>query len=165
MTGPRSRRLAATIKVTSIVALVLLLYGAPKAGPSTTSQRQDAVSSAKGRIYIFRIVRSFGAHLDDTVVINGAAIHRLGAGNGIYCDVPPGDYTVGLSQHKARPLKVSVAAGQQQYICVMLHARSSVTPRSGALSSDQSFDIRLLNPDYGTQRIREYHLTKADCQP
>jgi hypothetical protein len=72
---------------------------------------------------------------------------------------------IGVSRHKNYPLKVSVAAGQGQYVCVMLRHLGGVAPRSGALTSDQSFDIRLLEPGYGAERLREYRLTEANCQP
>ena len=47
----------------------------------------------------------------------------------------------------------------------MLHTQAGVAPRSGELTSDQSFDVRLLQPGYGAQRVREYHMTEGKCQP
>lgn len=124
-----------------------------------------ATPAAKGRIYIFRAVRSYGAHIDDLVTVNGTSIQKITPGNGIYCDVSPGEYVIGLAKRKAQPIKVPVAAGQPQYVCVMLHHRGGTTPRSGAPASDQSFDIRLLDPRYGAERAAQYHLSPANCQP
>ena len=128
------------------------------------AQAKTPIPADKGRIYIFRMVRPFGAHIDDYVTINGLSVKRITPGNGVYCDVKPGDYVVGLAQRKAPPLKVSVAAGHDQYVCVMLHHRGA-TPRSGALGSDQAFDIRLLDPAYGAQRAAQYQFSPANCQP
>ncbi len=111
------------------------------------------------------MVRSYGAQIDDSVTVNGTSIQKITPGNGIYCDLAPGEYVLGLAQRKAQPIKVSVTAGQRQYVCVMLHHRGGATPRSGALASDQSFDLRLLDPAYGAQRVGQYHLTAANCQP
>jgi hypothetical protein len=46
----------------------------------------------------------------------------------------------------------------------MLHHLGGVTPRGDALTSDQSFDARLLEPAYGEQRVKEYQLTQGSCQ-
>src|SRR5260370_37466277 len=108
------------------------------------AQGQDAMRSGKGRIYVFREVRSFGAHIDDYVTINGVPVQRVGPGTGFYCEVTPGDYVISVFRHKTYPLKVSVAAGQRQYICVMLHHLGGVAPRGGAPTFDQSFHVRLL---------------------
>ncbi len=120
--------------------------------------------SGKGRIYVFREVRSFGAHIDDYVTINGVPVQRVGPGTGFYCEVTPGDYVISVFRHKTYPLKVSVAAGQRQYICVMLHHLGGVAPRGGALTSDQSFDVRLLEPGYGAQLVKKYRTNEAKCQ-
>ena len=146
-----------------IVALVVMATILPRA--NQVLAEGTSASASKGRLYIFRMVRSYGAHIDDSVTINGASIQKITAGNGIYCDVPPGDYVVGLAQRQAKPIKVSVMAGQRQYVCVMLHHRGGATPRSGVPASDQSFDLRLLDPSYGAQRAGQYHLTPANCQP
>lgn len=145
----------------ALVALALMLLAN---SPYCVLAQTSAAPKAKGRLYVFRMVRSYGAHLDDYVTINGASIQKIKPGNGIYCDLPPGDYTVGLAQRKAQPIKVSVLPGQRQYVCVMLHHRGA-TPRSGALAADQSFDIRLLDPAYGAERAAQYHLVPASCQP
>jgi hypothetical protein len=150
----------------AIAALILSLCGSSRAAETSTApitQGLATLQSNKGRIYVFRMIRSFGAHIDDFLTIDGATVQRITAGNALYCDVDPGDYLLGLSRHKTRPLKVSVTAGQEQYICVTLHHGDGISPRQGAPSSDQSFDMRLLEPAYGAQRIREYHLTQADC--
>lgn len=119
----------------------------------------------KGRLYIFRTIRSFGAHIDDYVTVNGKSVARVSPGNGFYCEVDPGDYVVSIARHKTQPLKVSVTAGNDQYVCVMLHQQDGTAPRKGAPPSDQSFDIRLLEPGYGAERIAQYHITHASCQP
>jgi hypothetical protein len=116
-----------------------------------------------GRLYVFRPIRSFGAHIDDYITVNGIPVRRVTAGTGFYCDVSPGDYVIGVARHQTYPLKVSVAAGQPRYVCVMLHHLGGVAPRGGALTSDQSFEVRLLEPGYGSQRAHEYHLTQANC--
>lgn len=125
-------------------------------------QEQNAASG--GRLYFFRPIRSYGAHIDDYITVNGISVNRLTPGAGFYCDVPPGDYEIGVARHKTNPMKVSVAAGESHYICVMLRHLGGVAPRGGALTSDQSFELRLLQPGYGAERIREYHLSQANCQ-
>lgn len=135
-------------------------------GPSTktTVQRQPAMSGGMGRLYVFRPIRSFGAHIDDYITVNGVPVRLVTPGTGFYCDVPAGDYVIGVVRHKTYPLKVSVTAGQTRYVCVMLHHLGGVAPRGGALNSDQSFDVRLLEPDYGAERVEQYPLTRAKCQ-
>ena len=156
----------------AIAALVLSICGAPYAAsaqklPSDkhVAQEPSEMPRGMGRLYVFRVVSSFGAHIDDYVTVNGVPVERVRPGNGIYCDVRPGDYVIGVLRHKTYPLKVSVAARQRQYICVMLHHLGGVSPRGGALTSDQSFDVRLLEPGYGAQRLRGYRITPANCQP
>jgi hypothetical protein len=125
----------------------------------------STMASGMGRLYVFREVRSLGAHIDDYVTVNGVPVHRVTPGTGFYCNVSPGNYVIGVARHKNYPLKVSVMAGQGQYVSVMLRHLGGVAPRSGVLTSDQSFDIRLLEPGYGAERFREYRLTEANCQP
>jgi hypothetical protein len=117
-----------------------------------------------GRLYVFRPVRSFGAHIDDYIMVNGLPVQRVKPGTGFYCDVSPGDYVIHVHGHQSDHLKVSVKPGQRLYICVMLHPRDGVTPRRGALTSDQSFDVRLLEPAYGEQRVKQYPLTHGSCR-
>jgi len=155
----------------TVAALILSLWGSPYASPAQAlpsdkplAQGQYAMRSGKGRIYVFREVRSFGAHIDDYVTINGVPVQRVGPGTGFYCEVTPGDYVISVFRHKTYPLKVSVAAGQRQYICVMLHHLGGVAPRGGALTSDQSFDVRLLEPGYGAQLVKKYRTNEAKCQ-
>jgi hypothetical protein len=124
----------------------------------------NTITSGMGRIYVFRPIRSFGAHIGDYVTVNGVSVHLLTPGTSFYCDVSPGDYVIGVARHKTYPAKISVAAGQSRYVCVMLHHLGGVAPRGGAVTSDQSFEVRLLNPDYGAQRMRGYRLTKVKCQ-
>ena len=146
-----------------IAALVLLFSGwtlAASAQPAT-----PATMAPKGRLYIFRMVKSFGAHIDDYVTINGKSVARVSPGNGFYCDVDPGDYIISISRHKTHPLKVSITSGHEQYVCVMLDQRDGTGVRGGAPNSDQSFDIRLLEPGYGAERVAQYHMTRANCQP
>jgi hypothetical protein len=128
-----------------------------------THQLSSAPSSA-GRLYIFRPIRPFGAHIDDDVTVNGLPVHRLAPGTGFYCDLAPGDYLIAVARHKTKALKVSMEAGQKQFVCVMLHNADGVAPRGGGLTSDQSFDVRLLAPDYAVHRVQEYPLTRANCQ-
>jgi hypothetical protein len=61
-------------------------------------------------------------------------------------------------------LKVSIAAGQKQYVAVTLRHSGGVSPRCGGLTSDQTFDLRLVQPEYGVRRAHEYRLFQADCQ-
>lgn len=123
-----------------------------------------ALPVGTGRLYVFREVRSFGAHIDDYVTINGLPMHRVTPGTGFYCDIPPGNYVIGVARHKTYSLRLSVAAGQSEYVCVMLHTQGGVAPRGGALTSDQSFDVRLLEPAYGAERALEYRLVQIRCQ-
>src|SRR5260221_2952024 len=102
-----TRRLAYCVD--PVVLAVALLSAMPCCTHKVFAEATAA--PAKGRIYIFRMVRSYGAHIDDSVTINGASIQKITPGNGIYCDVTPGDYIVGLAQRKAQPIKASVCAG------------------------------------------------------
>jgi hypothetical protein len=156
---------------TLIVAttLLLLVYGSwhPASAqelPKDKPISQSTIPGSMGRFYVFREIRSFGAHIDDDVTINGVPVQRLSPGMGFYCDVRPGSYVVSILRHKTNSLHLSVASGQSQYICVTLSKRGGVAPRSGALTSDQSFDVRQLEPDYGAQRIQEYRIVHATCR-
>ena len=164
-------RFLTVVPCVAIAALILSLGGAccPASAQNLPSdkevaERQSQIPRGMGRLYVFRVVSSFGAHIDDYVTINGVPVQRVGPGNGFYCNVSPGDYVIGVARHKTYPLKVSVVTGQRQYICVMLHHLGGVAPRGGALTSDQSFDVRLLEPGYGAQRVQGYRLTRANCQ-
>jgi len=128
-------------------------------------QEEGAVARGMGRLYIFRPIRSFGAHIDDDVTVNGIAVYRLIPGSGFYCDVAPGEYVISVASHKSSPLKVSLGAGQSIYVCVMLHHQGGVSPRGGALTSDQTFAVRLFEPNYGARRAHEYPLTLRNCRP
>ena len=130
-----------------------------------TAHEKSVIAAGKGRLYVFRPIRSFGGHIDDYITINGVPVHQLTAATAFYCDVSPADYVIGVARHKTNLKKVSVAAGQSRYICVMLHHLGAVAPRSGALTSDQSFDVRLLELNYGAKRIQGYRLIQANCQP
>ena len=88
--------------------------------------------SGIGRLYVFREIGSFGADIDDDVTINGVPVQRIRPGTGFYCDVRPGSYVMRVLRHKADSLNLSVASGQSQYICVMLHELGGVSPRGGA---------------------------------
>lgn len=118
-----------------------------------------------GRLYVFREVRPYGAHIGHYVTVNGVPVQRLGAGSGFYCDVAAGDYVVGIAGHESDALKVTVTAGQWQYLRVSMRVQGAVAPKSGAMNSDQSFNVRLLAQDYGAQRAHEFHLSRASCQP
>jgi hypothetical protein len=131
----------------------------------STQEPGKLTTNGTGRLYVFRMVKSFGAHLDGDVAVNGAPVQRVSPGSGFYCDVTPGSYTIDVLDHKTKPLKVLVKAGQHQYLCVMLHHVIAGSPRSGGLTSDQVFEIRLLDPEYGARRIVEYHLSQVKCVP
>ena len=161
--------LGTQLKVLAVV-LFMSLFGMSHASAEglrsdkATPQGQSTGSGSTGRLYVFRMVRSFGAHIDDYVTINGVPIRRVSPGSGFYCDISPGDYVIGVWRHKNRPLNVSIAPGQRQYVCVMLHHLGGVAPRGGALTFDQAFDSRLLDPGYGAERVRQYRMTEANCQ-
>jgi hypothetical protein len=144
---------------------VALYVGQELPSDKSIGREASTMASFMGRLYVFREVRSSGGHIDDHVPVNGVPVHRVTPGTGFYCNVSPGDYVIGVSRHKTYPVKVSVAAGQRQYVCVMLRHLGGIAPRSGALTSDQSFDVRLLEPGYGAERLREYRVTEANCQP
>ena len=145
-----------------IVALIFSPYGSR--GLASAQESQSAMPSGMGRLYVFREIGSFGADIDDDVTINGIPVQRLHPGAGFYCDVRPGSYVLGVLRHKADSLNLSVASGQSQYICVMLHELGGVSPRGGSLTSDQSFEVHKLEPGYGAQRIQEYRLIHATCR-
>jgi hypothetical protein len=145
-----------------IAALLCSPYGSRC--PAFAQESQSTMPGGMGRLYVFREIGSFGAVIDDDVTINGVPVQRLRPGTGFYCDVRPGSYVVSVLRHKAAALNLSVASGQSQYICVMLHELGGVSPRGGALPSDQSFEVHKLEPGYGAQRIQEYRLTHATCR-
>lgn len=125
---------------------------------------ESAIANGMGRLYIFRPIRPFGAHIVDYVTVDGIPVHRLAPGTGFYCDLSPGEYVISVAGHKTSPLEVSLAAGQASYVCVMLYHQGGVSPRGGALTSDQSFVVRSFEPEYGAQRAREYPLIRETCK-
>jgi len=129
-----------------------------------SAQEQNNKTQEGGRLYIFRPIRSFGAHIHDYITLNGVPAYRLTPGTGFYCDLPSGEYVVAVAQHNSNSLKVSVTAGQASYVSVMLHQSRGAAPRTGALTSDQSFDVRLVDPGFGAQRVHEYQMVSASCQ-
>jgi hypothetical protein len=166
---------SASIVISSLltIALALLSFDASRhplsaqevAKDKSVSPGPSTIPNGMGRLYIFREVRSFGAHIDDDVTIDGVPVARLGPGMGFFCDVRPGSYEVSVLRHKSESLKLSVESGQSQYVCVMLHKLGGGAPRSGAITSDQSFEVHQLEPDYGAKRIREYRLVPVTCRP
>jgi hypothetical protein len=174
-TNPRSRVYSLAVTTRSVWAIAMLLlalcgwtYTAtaqPTMRATSIPDGPGTVTGGKGRLYIFRMVRPFGADIDEEVTVNGKPVARVSSGHGFYCDVKPGDYVIGVSQHKTNPLRVSVTPGQGQYVCVMLQDREGSAPRQGAPTSNQAFDLRLLEPSFGAERIQQYHLTPANCQP
>jgi hypothetical protein len=126
--------------------------------------QESSIANGMGRLYIFRPIRSFGAHIDDYITVDGIPVRRVAPGTGFYCDLSPGEYVISVAGHQTSPLKVSLAAGQASYVCVMLHHQGGVSPRGGALTSDQSFVVRKFEPEYGAQRAREYPLTRENCK-
>jgi hypothetical protein len=160
--------LSVLVLVTAIIATISssILTNAQESPLSKPiAPEEGPIAGGMSRLYVFRPIRSFGAHVDDDVTVNGVPVHRLTPGTGFYCDLPPGDYVIDVASHKTSPLKVSTAAGQPSYVSVMLHPQGGVSPRGGALPSDQSFDVRLLEPDFGAHRTHEYPLTRATCRP
>jgi hypothetical protein len=151
-------------------ACVLSLFGSCHAvtpafqSDKTAPHIESMGSSAMGRLYVLRGVRSFGAYIDDYVTINGDPVQRVTPGSGFYCDISPGNYVIGLWRHKNESLKVAVMPGQQQYVSIRLHHLGSMASRGGAITSDQAFDIRLLDPGFGAKRVLKYHMTEANCQ-
>jgi hypothetical protein len=172
MTSPGSESFVMAVNELFAIAALLISFcwspivASAQQVPSNqpVTRGHSTMAGGTGRLYVFREIRSFGAHIDDDVTINGVAVGRVSPGTGFYCDISPGDYVISVLRHKAYPLKVPVAAGRPQYVCVMLHRLGGEAPRGGALTSDQSFDVRLLEPGYGAQRVQEYRLTQANCQ-
>ena len=153
------------------IAMLLIAYGSqcPALAQESVSHNSathegGVLPAGMGRLYVFREVLSFGAHIDDDVTIDGLPVHRITPGSGFYCDVRPGNYVIGVARHKTHLLRLSVAAGQREYVCVMPHTQAGVAPRGGAPTSDQSFDVRLLEPAYGAQRALEYRLVQTTCR-
>jgi hypothetical protein len=142
--------------------LTSMAQGSPSKKP--VASQESPIVSGMGRLYIFRPIRSFGAHIEDYITIDGVPVHRLASGTGFYCDLSPGEYLISVAGHKTSPLEVSLVAGQASYVCVMLHHRGGVSPRGGALTSDQAFVVRKFEPEDGAQRVREYPLTRETCK-
>ena len=126
--------------------------------------KESSIANGMGRLYVFRPILSFGAHIDDYITVDGVPVHRLAPGTGFYCDLSPGEYVISLAGHRTSALVVSLAAGQASYVCVMLHHQGGASPRGGALTSDQSFVVRKFEPEYGAQRAHEYPLTRETCK-
>ena len=129
-----------------------------------TVSQESALANGMARLYVFRPIRSFGAHIDDYITVDGIPVHRLAPGTGFYCDLAPGQYVISVAGHKTSPLEVSLKVGQASYVCVMLHPQGGVSPRAGALTSDQSFVVRKFEPEFGAQRAHEYPLTRESCK-
>jgi hypothetical protein len=149
--------LSATSRLTSAVAQESPLK---KLG----AKQESAITNGMGRLYIFRPISSFGAHIDDYITVDGVPVHRLAPGTGFYCDLAPGQYVISVAGHKTSPLEVSLAVGQASYVCVMLDHQGGVSPRGGALTSDQSFVVRKFESEFGAQRAREYPLSRESCK-
>ena len=149
--------LSARGRLTSAIA-----QGSPQKKRGTSLE--SAIANGMGRLYIFRPIRSFGAHIDDYITVDGIPVHRLAPGTGFYCDLAPGQYVISVAGHKTSPLEVSLTAGQASYVCVMLHPQGGVSPRAGALTSDQSFVVRKFEPEFGAQRAHQYPLTRETCK-
>jgi hypothetical protein len=153
-------------------AMLLIAYGSSRLAfahqpppYNLLPQKRGEPPARMGCLYVFRAVRSYGAHIDDFVTIDGRRVHRITPGTAFHCELRPGNYVVGVARHKTRLLKVSIGPSQCRYVSVTLHAQAGVAPRSGVLTSDQSFDVRLVEPGYGAERVREYRLTEGKCQP
>lgn len=164
----RSASLSVALDVLVFAATLAAMAGLshPQESPSKKpiAQEESLIASGMGRLYVFRPIRSFGAHIDDYITVNGIPVSRITQGTGFYCDLSPGDYVIGVARHNTSPLEVSVAAGQASYVCVMLHHQGGVSPRGGALTSDQSFVVRQFEPQYGAQRAHQYRLTRENCK-
>jgi hypothetical protein len=167
-----TNRLPAFAVVLLWAALALRFGGFPSAASAQELKSGDEVPpdlgappSGMGRLYVFRQVRSYGAHIDGMVTVNGTPVRRTAAGSGFYCDVKPGEYLIGVSGHDHKVVRVSVAAGQWQYLSLSLRHLAGVAVKTGAMTSDQPLEVRLLEPDYGARRAHEYHLSQANCQP
>jgi hypothetical protein len=126
--------------------------------------QESPIPTGMGRLYIFRPVASFGAHIEDYITVDGIPVRRVAPGSGFYCDLSPGEYVISVASQQTSPLKVSLAAGQASYVCVMLHHRGGVSPRGGALTSDQTFVVRKFEPEHGARRAHEYPLTRENCK-
>jgi hypothetical protein len=164
----RSAAFSVALKVLVFAGMLAAMAGLSPAqeSPSKTplTQGENPIASGMGRLFVFRPIRSFGAHIDDYITVNGIPVYRIAQGTGFYCDLSPGDYAISVARHNTSPLEVSVAAGQASYVCVMLHHQGGVSPRAGALTYDQSFVIRQFEPEYGAQRAQEYRLTRENCK-
>lgn len=90
-------------------------------------------------------------------------MHRLTPGTGFYCDEKSGNHVIGVMQHKANLLTVQVSADQSEYVSVSLRKMGGTAMRDGAITSDQPFAIRLLEPEYGASRIKEYQMLSGAC--
>jgi hypothetical protein len=163
----RSAAFSVALNILVFAAMLAAMAGLSHAqeSPSKTprAHEENPIASGMGRLYVFRPIRSFGAHIDDYVTVNGISVRRVSPGSGFYCDLSPGEYVISVAGHKTSPLKVSVVSSQASYICVMLHHQGGVSPRGGALTSDQSFIIRQFAPENGAQRAHQYPLTRENC--
>ena len=152
------------------VLVALLLLGSSmtyaQAVPSATnSPVAPAPGAGMGRLYVFRGIRPFGAHIADFVTLNGTPIQRVSPGGGFYCDLQPGSYAISMFRHKAKPATVPIAAGQQQYVYISVREQGGGSARGGAAAIDMAFDVRVLDPAYGAKRASEYRLTRSSCTP
>ncbi len=134
--------------------------------PEAHTSEQETPPAGTGRLYFFRGIRAFGAHIEDYVTLNGRPVAKISPGRGFYCDVQPGSYVISILRHKTFPATVPVAAGQKQYVYISVRETGGTAPRGGAGGMDMSFEVRLLEPAYGARRASEYSpLTQANCTP
>ena len=145
----------------TLLALLLLISHSAK----IASAQESPPPAGMGRLYVFRGLRTFGAHIEDYVTLDGTPVQRISPGGGFYCDVAPGTYSISVSPTKANIATVPVAAGQSQYVSVSLRESGGMSPRCGPSGMGQSFDVRLLEPAYGARRVSEYRLAKGTCSP
>lgn len=156
----------AVLVAVMLSATARLSSALPQESPSKrpVAQEEGPIADGMGRLYIFRPIRSFGAHIEAYITVNGIPVHRVAPGSGFYCDLPPRDYVISVAGHKTSQLEMSVAPGHASYVCVMLQHQGGVSPRGGALTSDQSFVVRQFEPENGAQRAHEYPLTRQNCK-
>jgi len=162
---PTTRSLSPAILVALLLLLACTTTRAQEAPREEHVPTPAAPAAGMGRLYVFRGIRPFGAHIADFVTLNGTPVQRVSPGDGFYCDLKPGSYTIGMYRHKAASATLSIAAGRQQYVYVSVREQGGGSARGGAAAIDLAFNVRMLDPAYGAGRASEYRLFKSSCEP
>lgn len=72
----------------------------------------------KGRIYVYRLAKLWGAGLCPRIRLDGESIGKPVAGRFFFRDVDPGTYELTVRTEVVRRLALTISAGQTRYVRV-----------------------------------------------